>query len=96
MPFFEFGHDCIGTDVQDACGVANPTGIQGDIDDLSFDFRRLPRVAIVQQKGATGTVLFTAAVPLLPLPGLAMADDVGPLTVGTVQDLENHDGTRSR
>ena len=58
--------------------------------------RRLPRVAIVQQKGATSTALFAAAVPLLPLPGLAMSDDVGPLTVGTVQDLENHDGSRSR
>ena len=25
-----------------------------------------------------------------------MADDIGPLTVGTVQELENHDATRSR
>jgi hypothetical protein len=33
---------------------------------------------------------------LLALPGLAMADDVGPVTVRTVQDLENHDATRSR
>jgi hypothetical protein len=36
------------------------------------------------------------AVPLLALPGLAMADDVGPAIVRTVQDLENHDATRSR
>jgi len=28
------------------------------------------------------------------LPGLAMADDIGPLTVGTVQDLHNHALTR--
>ena len=32
----------------------------------------------------------------LALPGLAMAHNVGPVTVRTVQDLENHDATRSR
>jgi hypothetical protein len=96
VPFFSFCHDGGGTDGQDAGGGANPTGMHGHVDDLLFDFRRLPRVALVQQKGATSPALFAAAVPLLPLPGLAMADDVGPVTVGTVQDLENHDGSRSR
>ena len=96
MPFFEFCHDGVGTDVQDACGVPNPTGIHGHLNNLLLHRWRLPWVAIVQQKRATGTALFAAAIPLLPLPGLAMADDVGPMTVGTVQDLENHDGTRSR
>jgi hypothetical protein len=32
---------------------------------------------------------------LLPLPRLAMADNISPLAVGTMQDLENHDHTRS-
>src|SRR6266849_9177164 len=35
-------------------------------------------------------------VPLLSLTSLAMADDIGPSTVGTGQELENHDATRSR
>jgi len=32
----------------------------------------------------------------LALSGLAMANDVGPVTVRTVQDRENHEATRSR
>src|SRR5262249_7285803 len=31
----------------------------------------------------------------LTLTSLAMADDVGPVTVGTMQDLDDHDATRS-
>src|SRR5215813_6375603 len=60
-----------------------------------FDRRRLPWVAIVQEEGTTGTGLLAAAVPLLPLPSLAMTDNIGPSAVGTMQDLENHDDTRS-
>src|SRR6266851_3161871 len=82
--------------MQHPCSVANATGIHRHIDDLLFDRRRLTRVTIVQQEGATGAALLSAAVPLLALSGLAMADDVGPVTVRTVQDLENHDATRSR
>src|SRR5262245_42539380 len=37
------------------------------LDDLLFDLRRLPRVAIVQQEGTTGTGLLSAPVPLLEL-----------------------------
>src|SRR5712692_8943939 len=81
--------------MQDTCGVANATGIHRHLDDLLFDLRRLAWIAIVQQEGATSTASLAAAVPLLALPGLAMADDVGPLTVGTVQDLDDHDATRS-
>ena len=51
-------------------------------------------VAIVQQESTTRTALLSAAVPLLALPGLAMADYVSALTVGTVQDLDNHDATQ--
>ena len=81
--------------MQDTGGITNATGIHGHGDDLLFDLRRLPWVAIVQEKGTTGTGLLAAAVPLLPLLSLAMTDNIGSLAVGTMQDLENHDHTRS-
>jgi hypothetical protein len=34
--------------VQDACGVANPTGIHRHVNDLLLHCRRLPSIAIVQ------------------------------------------------
>src|SRR6266853_1331156 len=40
--------------------------------------------------------LLSTAVPLLALTGVAMADDVAPLPGRTVQDLHEHDATRSR
>src|SRR5713226_1146851 len=82
--------------MQDACGVANPTGMHRHVDDLLLHRRRLPSITLVQQEGAPGTALLAAPVPLLALTSLAMADDIGPLTVGTGQELENHDATRSR
>ena len=82
--------------MQDTGGITNATGIHGHSDDLLFDRRRLPRVAIGQEEGTTGTLLLAAAIPLLTLTGLAMADDVGPMTVGTVQDLDDPDATQSR
>src|SRR5712664_1190184 len=82
--------------MQDTCGVTNPTGVHRHLDDLVFDLRRLPWIAIVQQEGATSTALLSAPVPLLALTGLAMANNIRTLAVGTVQDLENHDATRSR
>jgi hypothetical protein len=81
--------------MQDTGGVTNATGIHRHLDDLLFNRRRLPRVAIVQEESAPGTAVLAAAVPLLTLPSLAMADNIGPLAVGTMQDLENHDHTRS-
>jgi len=95
VPFFSFRHDRVGTDVQYPCGVTNATRIQGHLDNLLFDRRRLPGVPILQQERTPRTALFSAPIPLLALPGLAMANDVGPVTVRTVQDLENHDATRS-
>src|SRR6516165_3929423 len=74
--FFLFCHDRVRTDVQHPCGVTNATRIEGHLDNLLFDRRRLPWVAIVQQEGAPGTALLAAAVPLLALPGLAMADNI--------------------
>jgi hypothetical protein len=96
VPFFEFSHDRIGTDVQHPGGVTNATRIQGHLDDLLFDRRRLPWVTILLQERTPRTTFFSAPVPLLALSGLAMAHDVGPVTVWTVHDLENHEATRSR
>jgi hypothetical protein len=81
--------------VQYTRGVANPTGIHGHVDDLLLHRRRLPSIPIVQEKGAPGTALLAAAVPLLALTGVAMADTVCAVIVGTVEGLENHDATRS-
>src|SRR5438093_12467672 len=81
--------------MQATCGVTNPTGVHRPLDDLVFALRRLPWIAIVQQEGATSTTLLAAPVPLLALSGLAMADNSRTLAVRTVQDLENHDVTRS-
>jgi hypothetical protein len=39
----------------------------------------------------TGTALLAAAIPLLALASLAMADNIRALTVGTMQDLEDHE-----
>src|SRR5215831_19906891 len=82
--------------MQHSCGVTNATGIQSHLDDLLFDCRRLPGVTILQQERTPRTAFFSAPIPVLALPGLAMANDVGPVTVRTVQDLENHGATRSR
>jgi hypothetical protein len=84
VPFFSFRHDRVRTEVQDARGVADPTGLHGHLDDLWFDRRRLPRGALVQQKGTTGTALLAAPIPLLALPGLAMADNIRTWAVETV------------
>jgi len=50
-------------------------------------------MAIGQEKRATGAAAFTAPVPLLALSGLAMADDICPVAVGTVEDVDDHDST---
>jgi len=94
--FFSCCHDRVGTDVQHPCGVTHATRIESHRDNLLFDRRRLAWIAIVQQEGATSTASLVAPVPLLALPGLAMADNIRTVAVGTVQDLENHDGTQSR
>jgi hypothetical protein len=80
--------------VQHARGITNAAGVHGHVDDLALHLRRLTRVGIVQQEDPTRTTLLTAAVPLLALPGLAMADDIGAVTVGTVQNVKDHDATQ--
>ena len=49
---------------------------------------------MIQQEGTTRTALLAAAVPLLAVAGLAMADDLHVLTVETVQDVDEHDTTQ--
>jgi len=92
--FFSFLDDCAGADVQHPRRIADPTGIHGHVDDLTLHLRRLVLVVIVKQESTTRTALLSAAVPLLALPGLALVDDVRALTVGTMQDLDEHDTTQ--
>jgi hypothetical protein len=51
-------------------------------------------MTIVQEEGTPSTAVLAAAVPLLALPGPAIADEVGAVTGGTGQDLEHPDATR--
>ena len=96
MPFFSCCHHRVGPDVPHPCGITHATRIESPLDNLLFDRRRLAWIALVQQEGATSTASLAAPVPLLALPGLAMADNIRTVAMGTVQDLENHDVTRSR
>jgi hypothetical protein len=79
--------------MQDPCGVTPPTGMQGHLDDLVFDLKRLLSITRVPQKGAPSTAGVAAPVALRALPALTMAHDVGPVTVRTVPDREHHDAT---
>ena len=81
--------------MQHACGIANPAGIHRHLDDLLLNRRRLPGIAIVQQKRASAPLSTRpAAVPLFALTGDAVSDNIRALAVGAVQDLDNHDVTR--
>jgi hypothetical protein len=72
-------------------GIANATGIHRHVDDLLFDLRRLPGVAIVQQKRASPSLpARSAAVTLFAFRRLAMADNISALAMGTMQDLDDH------
>jgi len=64
--------------------ITPATRLEGHVDDLALDLRRLPRVAIVQEESATGTALLAAAVALLALTSRAMADNIRAVTVRTV------------
>jgi hypothetical protein len=49
---------------------------------------------VVTKEGASLTQSLLAAVALLALARCAMSNDIGPLAVGAVQDLEDHCVTR--
>lgn len=83
--------------MQDTSRVANATGIHRHLDDLLFDLRRLPGIAIVQKKRPSPSLAALAApVAWLALTGVAVSDDIGALAMGTMQDLDDHDVTRWR
>jgi hypothetical protein len=51
-------------------------------------------VSVIQQKSAPFACVFLAAIALLTLARRAMSDDIGPLAVWAMQDLQDHDVTR--
>src|SRR5262245_29378223 len=78
-------------DVQHACGIANAAGIQGHIDNLLLHLRGLPREGILQEKRPPASqVALPASVPLLAFRDHAMAHNIRPVAVGTMQHLRNH------
>src|SRR2546428_6113761 len=76
-------------------GIPNPAGIQGHINDLAFDVRRLAGVGRLQEKRASVIRARPAPIPLLALPCRAMSHNIRALTVGTVEDLDHHNTTLS-
>ena len=77
--------------MQHACGIANATGIQSHIDHLLLHLRGLPHVGIFQEKRPPASqATLPASVPLLAFSGQAMAHNIRPVAVGTMQHLGNH------
>jgi hypothetical protein len=69
--------------VQHARGITNATGVQGHIDDLLLDRRRLTGVGIVEEKGPpTLLEAGTAAIALLAFRRQPMPDNINPLAIG--------------
>ena len=87
---FSFRHDRVRTDVQRPRHIAHTAGVHGHIDHLLLHLGRWTGIGIFQQECATPTALRAAAVALLALPGLPMADNIGAVTVGAVQHLDDH------
>jgi len=84
----------MGTNMPDACGIAQPAGRHRHVDARLLHRRRLTSIPLVQEDGTPSTAVRAAAVPLLALPGPAIADEGGSVTGGTGQDLEHPDATR--
>ena len=80
--------------MQHARGIPNATGVHRHVDDLLLDRGGVTGVAIIQQERAPVAYRLLATIALLALAGLAMSDDIRPLTVGAMQDLHDHDVTR--
>ena len=80
--------------MEHACGIPNATGVHRHVDDLLLDLGGVTSVAVLQQKRAPVAYRLLATIALLTLPGLPMADDSGPLAMGAMQDLHNHDIAR--
>jgi hypothetical protein len=96
LPFVAFGHDGVGTDAQDPCGIATPTGMHRHRNAWLLHRRRLASLARVQEEDAPCAPWLATAVALLALPRLATAADISPVAVGTVDNLEHQDVARAR
>jgi hypothetical protein len=64
--------------------------MQRQIHNLLFNVLGLAGIGIVKEEGATVLWALAAAGALLALRSRAMADNIGPLAVRTVQDLRHH------
>ena len=73
--------------MQHASRIANAAGIEGHIDDLALDVRRLPSVGILEEKRPAAIWARPAPIPLLALPCRAMAYNIRPMTMRAVQHL---------
>jgi hypothetical protein len=52
-------------------------------------------IAVAEQKRTSASLsALPATVALLALTGVAVSDDIGVVTMGTVQDLDNHEVIR--
>jgi hypothetical protein len=80
--------------MQDTSRTANPTGVHRHVDDLLFDLGGVTGVGVIHKEGASLTQSLLAAVALLALVRCAMSNDMCPLAVGAMQDLEDHRVTR--
>ena len=80
--------------MQHARGIPNATGVHRHVDDLVLDRGGVTGVAVIQQESAPVAYRLLATIALLALAGLPMADDIGTLAVGAMQDLHDHDVTR--
>src|SRR5215510_14058366 len=95
VPFFECFNNCGRTDVQHPCSIANATGIHRHVDYLLLDGRRLPGIGIFQEKRAPTLRARATPIALLAFRRGAMFDNIGPVAVGAVQDVSDHDGSLS-
>src|SRR5262249_20924809 len=83
--------NCCRADMQYACSIANATGVQGHIDDLLLDLRRLTGVGILQEKRRSmAQATLPAPVALLAFKGRATSHNINTLAVGTIQHLGDH------
>jgi hypothetical protein len=71
-------------------GIAKATRIQGHLNDLLLHVGCLPGVGICQEKRPPTIWARPAPIPLLTFRRHAMPDDIGPLTVWTMQHLGHH------
>ena len=80
--------------MEHARGIPHATGVHRHVDDLLLDRGGVTGVAVIHQERAPVAYRLVATRAWRALAGLPMSDDIGPLAVGAMQDLHNHDITR--